>query len=119
MQRTTLGLRRALLVAAALALTTGGALAQAAGGIPGSGNDSGALPMPGIDLSGTRQVDPATAEKRREIERQYRDATRRIPAQAAPTANDPWSGMRGDDHKAAKPGKTTAKNASKKKAVAQ
>jgi hypothetical protein len=119
MHRTTLKTHRALLVAAALALTTSGALAQAAGGIPGSSSD-GALPMPGIDLSGTKQVDPATAEKRREIEQQYRAATRRIPAQAAPTANDPWAGMRGDDNKAAaKPGKTTAKNASKKKAVAQ
>jgi hypothetical protein len=51
------------------------------------------LPMPGIDLGAPTQVDPATAEKRREIERAYQDATAKIPAQAA--GNDPWANMRG------------------------
>jgi hypothetical protein len=79
--------------------------------------------MPGIELGGEKQVDPTTAEKRKEIDRAYRDATRAIPAQAAAT-NDPWANMRGaDDAKSAAKPKTSAKTATttaqKKKSPAQ
>src|SRR3954468_24059687 len=112
--------------AAALAIVTAFAApawAQSAAPSGGMGNSGGGLPMPGIELGGERQVDPATAEKRKEIDRAYRDATRAIPAQAAAT-NDPWAKMRGpDDAKsAAAPkagGKTTTTAAQKKKSPAQ
>src|SRR5690242_12220789 len=76
---------------------------------------SNGMPVPGIELGSTPTVDPATAEKRREIDRAYRDATAKIPAQAA--GNDPWANMRGPgETKPAAPAvKTTQKNAQKKK----
>jgi hypothetical protein len=80
---------------------------------------SNSLPMPGIELGGEKHVDPATAEKRKEIDRAYRDATRQIPAQAAATT-DPWANMRGanETKPAPKPAaRTTA--AQKKKPLPQ
>ena len=77
------------------------------------------MPTPGIEIGAT-QVDPATAEKRREIDRAYRDATAKIPAQAA--GNDPWANMRGPNGGKPAPApavKTTQKNAQKKKTQAQ
>ena len=73
------------------------------------------MPVPGIELGG-QQVDPATAEKRKDIERAYRDATAKIPAQAV--GNDPWANMRGPRETkpaTSPPVKTTQKNGQKKK----
>ena len=114
---TTLRLHHVLLAAAVLTMPATGAFAQAAGGMPGSGGGGGGLAMPGIDFGATHD-DPAKAEKRREIEQQYKDALRRQPAaQAAPTANDPWANMRGDEPKPA--GTNTARNSTRKKTTAQ
>lgn len=109
-----------VLAAGLLALTATGAFAQAAGGAPGSGGDSGGLPMPGIGIGGGPQDDPATAEKRKEIEQQYRDALRKQQNQAA-TSNDPWANMRGADETKPKAAAKTMHNKAthKKKAVAQ
>jgi hypothetical protein len=105
--------------ALALALIAPASAQYAAGGPPGSGG-GGSLPMPGMDIGGPKVEDPATVEKRKEIERRYHDATQRIPVQAAVT-NDPWANMRGaDETKPAKPAaKTTAKPAPKKNSAAQ
>jgi hypothetical protein len=78
------------------------------------------MPVPGIEMGGDKYVDPATAEKRKEIERAYRDTTAKIPAQAA--GNDPWANMRGPSETKPAPApavKTTQKNAQKKKTQAQ
>jgi hypothetical protein len=75
----------------------------------------------GIDFNAAPSVDPETAEKRKEIERAYRDASKKIPARAA-AANDPWANMRGADEARpeAKPAaKTTQKTVQKKKPPAQ
>jgi hypothetical protein len=110
------GLLPLVLAAGVLALTATGAFAQAAGGPPGSGGDNGGLSMPGIGIGGGgSQDDPATAERRKEIEQQYRDALRKQQNQAA-TSNDPWANMRGADD--TKP-KAAAKTMHKKKTVAQ
>jgi hypothetical protein len=89
--------------------------AGAAGGVPGSSSDGG-FQMPGLDIGGPKAVDPATAERRKEIERQYKDATRQIPVQST-VANDPWANMRGagEVKPAAKPAARTVPN--KKPAV--
>jgi len=104
------------LIAPASAQTGPGGAGSAAGGVPGSSSNSGGLQMPGIDIGGTKQEDPATVEKRREIERRYKDATQNIPVQASGT-NDPWANMRGADE--VKPAKPAAKTAPKKKSAAQ
>lgn len=103
--------RSGLMFAAATLLSAAPASAQL---VPsGSG-----MPVPGIELGSTPTVDPATAEKRREIERAYRDTTAKIPAQAA--GNDPWANMRGpSETKPAPAVKTTQKNSQKKKTSAQ
>jgi hypothetical protein len=96
----------AIAIAGVLALTAPAmAQTQAASGVSGT-----AGPTPGIELGGPAAVDPATAEKRREIERAYKDATAKIPAQQA-GANDPWAGMRGDEPK---PAAKAAKSAKRK-----
>lgn len=85
--------------------------------VPGSNG----MPVPGIELGGEKYVDPATAEKRREIERAYRDTTAKIPAQAAGNP-DPWANMRGPGETKPAPApavKTTQKNSQKKKTQAQ
>jgi hypothetical protein len=84
------------------------AKSQAASGV----TDNGSMPI-GIGLGGGADVDDATKEKRRDIERAYKDATHKIPAQQSAT-NDPWANMRGADEQkpAAKP---AAKTAQKKK----
>src|SRR5690242_14373137 len=77
------------------------------------------MPAPGLEI-GVDRTDPATREKRREIERAYRDATAKIPAQAA--GNDPWANMRGPSETKPVPApavKTTQKNAQKKKTQSQ
>ena len=77
------------------------------------------MPAPGLEI-GVDRTDPATKEKRREIERAYRDATAKIPAQAA--GNDPWANMRGPNETKPAPApavKTTQKNSQKKKTQAQ
>ena len=105
--------RLGLIFAAAALLSATPASAQLVQGNNG-------MPVPGIELGGDKYVDPATAEKRREIERAYRDTTAKIPAQAA--GNDPWANMRGpsETKPAAKPAmKTTQKNSQKKKTQAQ
>jgi hypothetical protein len=112
---TKSGLLPLALAAGMLALTATGAFAQAAGGVPGGGDDNGGFSMPGIGIGGGSQDDPATAEKRKEIEQQYRDALRKQQNQAA-TSNDPWANMRGLDE--AKP-KAAAKTMHKKKTMAQ
>jgi hypothetical protein len=92
---TKSGLLPLVLAASMLALTATGAFAQAAGGVPGSDSDSGGFSMPGIGIGGgSSQDDSATAEKRKEIEQQYRDALRKQQSQAA-ASNDPWANMRG------------------------
>jgi hypothetical protein len=109
--------RIGLVCCAAAIMLAGPAYAQL---VPSTSNSGGGLPVPGIGLGGPEQVDPATAEKRREIERAYRDATAKIPAQA--TGNDPWANMRGpaETKPAAAPAlKTTQKNSHKKKTQAQ
>jgi hypothetical protein len=81
---------------------------QAAAGDMASGG------MPGLNIGAGADVDPATAERRREIERAYKNATHEIPAQKAAN-NDPWANMRGADEQkpvaktAAKAGKTAQK----------
>jgi hypothetical protein len=105
--------RLGLMFAAATLLSAAPASAQLVQG-------SNGMPAPGIELGADKYVDPATLEKRREIDRAYRDATAKIPAQAA--GNDPWANMRGptETKPAAAPSvKTTQKNASKKKTQAQ
>jgi len=104
------------LTASASAQSGPGGGSGAAGGVPGSSGGSGGLAMPGLDIGGTKTEDPATVERRKEIERQYRDATQRIPVQAS-GANDPWANMRGADE--VKPAKPAAKTAPKKKSAAQ
>jgi hypothetical protein len=87
------------------------AMAQTQSAAGDMGN-SGSLGMPGMSLGGAAEVDPATAEKRREIEAAYKRATKSQPTQAA--VNDPWANMRGADETkpAAKP---VARTAQKKK----
>jgi hypothetical protein len=65
--------------AAALILLTGPAYAQ----------DAPALNLWADD----KYVDPARAEKQREIDKAYRDKIKNQPAQA-PAANDPWGNVR-------------------------
>ena len=104
-------MKRAGLILAAAALFATPALAQL---VPGNNG----MPVPGIELGAGPTVDPATAEKRREIDRAYRDATAKIPAQAA--GNDPWANMRGpSEPKPAAPAVKTTKNSQKKKTQAQ
>lgn len=98
------------LVSLLLCAMPASAQTQAASGDSGSGGSI----FPGlISSGGDKEVDPATQQKRREVERAYQDATRGVPAQQQAT-NDPWANMRGgDEHKpAAKP---IAKTAQKKK----
>jgi len=105
--------RLGLIFAAATLLAAAPAFAQL---VPSANG----MPAPGIELGATPTVDPATAEKRREIERAYRDTTAKIPAQAA--GNDPWANMRGpsETKPAPKPAvKTTQKSSQKKKTQAQ
>jgi hypothetical protein len=104
---TAIGLL-ALLAAAPAAAQT-----QSASGETGSS----AMGIPGFNLGGSEEVDPATAEKRKEIEDAYRRVTKSQPAQAAAT-NDPWANMRSADEAkpAAKPAaKPVARTAQKKK----
>jgi hypothetical protein len=104
----------------ALALIGPASAQNAAGGVPGSGGGSG-IQMPGLDITGTKTEDAATVEKRKEIERRYKDATQNIPVQSA-GANDPWANMRGaDEKKLAQPAAKApaAKPAPKKKSAAQ
>jgi hypothetical protein len=115
---------------AAAALMALAFAAPAAAQSAGPGPNTGGLPVPGIELGGDKYVDPATVEKRKEIDRAYRDATRQIPPQAAAT-NDPWANMRGADEAKSAPrpkpaasgakttGKTAATTAQKKKPAAQ
>ena len=99
----------ALLVLAAPAA----AQTQAASGAPISGNGGGLSSMTGISLGGSG-ADEATVEKRREIEQAYKDATKKIPTQAA-AKNDPWANMRGPEEQkpAAKPAPRTAQHKKK------
>lgn len=97
--------RGAVTVAAFLAFVAPvAAQTQAASGV-----SSVDTPNAGIAIGGGAELDPATAEKRREIERAYKNATAKIPAQTA--VNDPWAGMRGTDEAkpAAKPGRAAKK----------
>ena len=106
--------RVGLMFAAATLLSAAPAFAQL---VPSANG----MPVPGIELGGDKYVDPATLEKRREIERAYRDTTAKIPAQAAGSP-DPWANMRapGETKPAAKPAvKTTQKSSQKKKTQAQ
>jgi hypothetical protein len=69
--------------------------------------------LPGFSVGGGTKVDDATLERRREVERAYKDATQKIPSQAT-AVNDPWANMRGADEQ--KPAvKPVAKTAHKKK----
>jgi hypothetical protein len=82
---------------------------QSAAGDMGKGGSM----MPGFNIGGGTKVDDATLEKRREVERAYKDATQKIPSQAT-AVNDPWANMRGADEQ--KPAvKPVAKTAHKKK----
>jgi hypothetical protein len=69
-----------LLLAAALALVTGSASAQ---------NPL----MPGISLGGEhkRQLTPEEQEREKQIDNDYKAATKKIPDQEA---SDPWTGVR-------------------------
>lgn len=94
---------------AAPALTPALAQTQSAAGDMGKGGG-----MTGINLGGgDKQVDEGTAQKRREIEQAYKNATRNAPAQTT-AVNDPWANMRGAAE--AKPeAKPAPKTAQKKK----
>jgi hypothetical protein len=80
---------------------------QAASGASMDGN-TGLGSMTGLSLGGSGP-DEATVQKRREIEQAYKDATQKIPTQAA-AKNDPWANMRGPEEQkpAAKPAARTA-----------
>jgi hypothetical protein len=91
-----------------LSVASASAQTQAASG---AGASDGLSSMTGINL-GDDQVDEATLEKRREIEKAYKDAIRSNPPQQA-AKNDPWANMRGPDEQ--KPAKLKAKTAQKKK----
>jgi hypothetical protein len=83
-------------------------IAAAQSAAPTMGSDGPGL---GIDLNASPNVDPETAEKRREIERAYRNATQKIPP-AQTAGSDPWANMRGADE--GKPAaKSTAKSATR------
>jgi hypothetical protein len=81
-----------------------------------SGSTVTDAPNAGIELGGGKYVDPATKEKRREIERAYKEATQKIPAQQT-GPNDPWANMRGADEAkpAAKPKLKPPAHTAKKK----
>jgi len=68
-----------LLLAAALALATGSASAQS--------------PLTGISLGGEhkRQLTPEEQEREKQIDNDYKAATKKIPDQEA---SDPWTGVR-------------------------
>jgi hypothetical protein len=100
-----------LCLAAALAAAPQFASAQIGGPAPGGGGL-----MPGMSI-GTQNdsVDPATREKREEIDREYRAKKATLP-DAQNSAVDPWANMRGPDDKAA--AKPATKSAAKKPATA-
>jgi hypothetical protein len=86
---------------------------QGASGAPMDG--SAANTMTGISLGGSGP-DETTVEKRREIEKAYRDATQKIPVQAT-AKNDPWANMRGPEEQ--KPAAHPAPRTAQKKKPAQ
>ena len=106
----------AVIGALALALAGTAASAQSSGpggaaGISGMGADSSADDPFKPNLlggMGNKQVDPETAEKRKEVDRAYRDTTRKIPDQKPA---DPWGSMRGNDAAASKTAATPKKRA--------
>jgi hypothetical protein len=102
----TVGITALLLSAPASAQT------QAAAGSSSGGPSS----MTGFNIGGTEQVDPAKAEKRREIEEAYKRVTKTQPTQATAT-NDPWANMRGTDEQ--KPASKSANKTAQKKRPAQ
>jgi hypothetical protein len=99
-------------IAALLLSAPATAQTQAASGDSGGGPSS----MTGFNIGGTEHVDPATAEKRREIEEAYKRVTKSQPTQAA-ASNDPWANMRGADEQ--KPASKAANKTAQKKRPAQ
>ena len=86
--------RVALTVAASMSISMSVAPPAAAQTQAASGVNTVGPSASGMGIGGT-YVDPATAQKRREIERAYRAATQKIPTQEG--NNDPWAGMRSAD----------------------
>jgi hypothetical protein len=82
--------RKLLLLSVALSLLSGNAFAQ----IGGPSSSSGSNPfMPGMSLGGKeqKQLTPEEQEKQKQLDTDYKAATKKIPDQKA---TDPWGSVR-------------------------